>query len=483
MAPMLSIDFGNTYTKVGLRADENSLTKPIQDGSLTYDPDGMCIPTLAACRTVHGKEEWLYGLDVLKAQGTENIHIFRNWKPKFFEGVEQFLVGNPSASVDPGQERSFWDGLTNEQLSKFLNFGGPTEDQRREASTVLARREQKRSSPSELSANTREMARGFFRWLRDFVDPHCKRKKLGSVDSIPVRIMIPSFGVNTANATLILNEILSATGWNMAEVDPVLAEPVANMIGTLSEGRNWVWRGDDKRQFAPTTSLGHMFRESALLRVLRDQSQLSPIYRVMIVDLGGYTLDFAIVGFDMDSFEIVDENTGLKDRIKRNFSQPLGVHGLDQRIREVLSAPNQQGFDRMMNDVDSTMIDRFHMRVYQEMSMYRLAGGVIGEETGEKTRIRETVAGFADDVAEVTKTFLQREQVAQVDELILTGGGCNIPLVRDAIRKTLQPLNLRNSYIPTDGIAVSPAGTKALSRVLVRGATALGGASVFFDYQ
>ena len=106
---------------------------------------------------------------------------------------------------------------------------------------ILANREKKKTAPSQVAADVKGIAQGFFRWLRDFVDPYCRLKKLGSVESIPVRITIPSFGVNTANATLILNEILSANGWNMAVVDPVLAEPVANMIGTISGGKNWVW--------------------------------------------------------------------------------------------------------------------------------------------------------------------------------------------------------------------------------------------------
>ena len=181
--------------------------------------------------------------------------------------------------------------------------------------------------------------------------------------------------------------------------------------------------------------------------------------------------------------EIVDEKTGARDRIKRNFSQPLGVNDLDRKIREVLSPSNLQGFDLMMNAVDSTMIEGFHMRIYQDMSIYRMTSGIIGQETDEKERITDTIAAFADRTGDVTRNFLQREQVDQVDELILTGGGCNIPLVRNAIRKALQPFDLRNSYVPTDGIAAPPVGTKGLSRVLSRGATAIGGASVFFDYQ
>ena len=127
METMLSIDFGNTYTKVGLRHDENTQSEPLQDPNLTYDLDNMCIPTIAACRMVDGKEEWLYGLEVLRAHGDEDVHVFRNWKPKFFEGVEEFLIGNPSVQLDSDSANSIWEDLTNDQLFNFLHSGQLTE--------------------------------------------------------------------------------------------------------------------------------------------------------------------------------------------------------------------------------------------------------------------------------------------------------------------------------------------------------------------
>ena len=75
------------------------------------------------------------------------------------------------------------------------------------------------------------------------------------------------------------------------------------------------------------------------------------------------------------------------------------------------------------------------------------------------------------------------EQYDHIDELILTGGGCNIPLVRDAIRGKLERYNLKNSHIPVSDLIAMPPRSQKLDRILVRGATALGAASVFFDYD
>ena len=46
MMPALSIDFGNSYTKVGIRRDRNEQSRPLQSREdLKFDDDNLCIPT------------------------------------------------------------------------------------------------------------------------------------------------------------------------------------------------------------------------------------------------------------------------------------------------------------------------------------------------------------------------------------------------------------------------------------------------------
>ena len=139
------------------------------------------------------------------------------------------------------------------------------------------------------------------------------------------------------------------------------------------------------------------------------------------------------------------------------------------------------------NDVDSTMIDRFHQQVYQHARAYTISQGstgrdVVGQETAERQKIKQAIEAFASKVAKYTERFLLREQVQQCDDLILTGGGCFIPQVQQAIGNALKQFNLANTYMPTDKATGRTAGMSPLSNLLVRGATALGGASVLFDY-
>jgi hypothetical protein len=67
--------------------------------------------------------------------------------------------------------------------------------------------------------------------------------------------------------------------------------------------------------------------------------------------------------------------------------------------------------------------------------------------------------------------------------LVLTGGGCSIPLVRDAIREKLKGYKLKNSHIPVPEQVAIPERCQKLERLLARGATALGATSVFFEYD
>ena len=166
-----------------------------------------------------------------------------------------------------------------------------------------------------------------------------------------------------------------------------------------------------------------------------------------------------------------------------DYSEPIGVHDLDKQVREALNEPNRKAFDALVADVDGRRIDFFHQAVYQNLRAYNTGKGFIGQDAKEKKAIGDVIRHFADQVADYAERFLLLEQYEHIDELILTGGGCNIPLVREAIRQKLERYNLKNSHIPLADQIDIPPGCRKLERILVRGATALGATSVFFDYD
>ena len=77
--------------------------------------------------------------------------------------------------------------------------------------------------------------------MRGFVEPFCKLKGIGTTGRISVRIKMPCFGVNSAQTHLTLVSLVQKAGWNRVANSPALSDPVANLIGTFSAGRNKVW--------------------------------------------------------------------------------------------------------------------------------------------------------------------------------------------------------------------------------------------------
>ena len=484
MTAALSIDFGNSYTKVGIRRNPNDTSQALSSASdLRFDEDNLCIPTVAARLIEDGRERWLYGTDVKPSSKQGDIQVFRNWKPNFFRGEETHL-GKGGIKVNGSTNPdAAWDEFTDGQLDTLLRKGTLLPEKEKEVKDVLAWRQ---SAPQQESQDFdyEEIGKGYFAWLRRFVEPFCKLQGMGTTGNIPVRITLPSFGVNSAQARLTLEAILKETGWQPAKKRVALPEPVANLIGTFSGGRNKVWKPGAMESY----SLAGMMGDSTLFKAIRafalgSGKSRPPIYWVMIADLGGYTTDFAMVGFDLDDVEIRQGGRHDGKRLLGDYSEPIGVHDLDKQVRDVLNEPNRKAFDALIADMDGLRIDFFHQAVSQNLRAYNTGKGFIGQEAQEKKAIGDVIRQFADRVADYAERFLLIEQYDHIDELILTGGGCNIPLVREAIRQKLERYNLKNSHIPlADQIDIPPRCRK-LERILVRGATALGATSVFFDYD
>ena len=79
--PVIAIDFGNSFTKVALRRDENEPSRMLTDDTLGWDELNVCIPTVA----VLGPDDvWRFGSDVVRL-GKSARQVQRNWKPRFFE--------------------------------------------------------------------------------------------------------------------------------------------------------------------------------------------------------------------------------------------------------------------------------------------------------------------------------------------------------------------------------------------------------------
>jgi hypothetical protein len=479
MPPMLSIDFGNSYTKVALRQNPNGRAEPLKDGSLVWDEFNLCVPTLAMEQTVVGYPTWYYGTDVAKfAADTPNLTIHRNWKPHFFD---KGTVTTPCVPVTAGARRAArpappgitpeaWAVMSakfpKEQLEQlWLDLGGTdSTDEGEEEVTELEHK---------------AIGLGFFRWLREFVDPVCLKRIGRPAADVPARISLPSFG-NMTKAELLLREILSEAGWKLDDTAPVLPEPLSNAIGTFTEGANATRQGAHP-------DYASMFHNTGMLNRMRDAILKKDGVKsawALIVDVGGYTTDFAMVGIDLQDIDARLE--GEIDDKKRlaHQSKPLGVSELDRRLLEVLPEGKRDALREVL--ANQERFEAFHRSCYGKNHTYVLKRTKIGATATEKKLVADVVQKFADEAADDAETFLEINQYDQIDDLILTGGGTLIPKVRDALcarlsRYAKHGLKAHTNYAEGERLP----GVKhphKLPLELVRGATAVGGASVYFDF-
>jgi hypothetical protein len=497
MPGMISIDFGNSFTKVGVRRDNNTPSELVRDNNLDQD-DGLnvCIPSLVARVERRGEKRWRYGLDVLKlGQRTSGTHIYRNWKPLFFENIDSATsppvpanrqrVGVAGSSLRTISRRSVEHsaslvGLSFAEMAEILRQRGKFVDEDGEAAVP--------SSASQEGELTKEflqpVAIGFFKWLRNFINPICRKMGLEDPDAIPVRICVPSFG-SQAKAEELLTEVLQDSGWQLDEGFPVLTEPLANSLGIVTEGRNATWFPQKTRRECRYNRT--MFGDSELFQAIRGHllQNTQKFYWVMGIDVGGYTADFSMLGFDLGEFDASLD--GYHDGMRREArqSKPIGVRLLDTRIAALLSEAKQAYLDEMNRDPDQRQIETFHRTLYDNRRVFNTTAGAIGEGS-EGEAIESCILAFANEIADSAERFLTAEQYKRIDALILTGGGCNIPMVRRRLCQRLERYRTGSSfaatYVPAKESERLPGGYSRLGPRLVRGATALGGASVFFDF-
>ncbi|HHO50885.1 MAG TPA: hypothetical protein ENK18_08410, partial [Deltaproteobacteria bacterium] len=428
---MISIDFGNSYTKVGLRPALDEPSEPAQDGSLVFDDDlNLCIPTLAAVAERRGRQRWLFGTDVMKlGEGTRGVTVFRNWKPEFFDGDRGDTERDALAQVarDEAWARAKAAlGLTEEQRSDF------------EALQPLP------PPPPPLD----EIARGYFRWLKSFLDPICAAEGI-ELEEAETRITLPAFG-GQAKAEQEILAVLRGAGFRCARVAPCLPEPVANAIGIFTEGRNVIWRPPGHRE--PRPHLGHMFRDCRMFQAARAKALNRygrRMHWTLIADLGGYTLDFAMVGFDLKAMDVPLTGRFQGKRRLSRASMPLGVADLDRRVSEALPPEQHAAFEQVIRTIDQRRLEALHRNLYQRRSPYVVQGGITLGGGGDMVRIGACLDAFAAQVADVAERFMEIEQHTRIDELILTGGGMNIPAVRDQLCERMVRYNLRGAYVPS----------------------------------
>lgn len=484
MPAMISIDFGNSYSKVGIRRDGNSPTDLLKDDSLDLDEANICVPTLAARIERNGRDNWVFGNDVMRySENTEGLTVYRNWKPQFFNGEtdgalhqavgSSGLVDGGAAAAPSQLTDSVW-----RDLKSRLNLSD--ESRRAIADVIDLETSQPEVQPEVTELDIKEVALGFFSWLNGFVDPVCRKRGLGGVKDIPVRISLPSFG-SVTKAELLLEEVLVESGWKLADRLPTISEPLANAVGNFTEGFNATWIPNRREM----PNYGKMFNQTGLLKVMREAVLHGgpKVSWTLVADLGGYTADFAMVCLNLEDIDGALEGECDGKPRTATISQPIGVTDLDARVVNALDESKQKAFEKLERDPHQRRLERFHRDVYSTnlSRPFHLRDVRFGDGE-ERDLIADCIDRFAHEIADYAEEFLEVHQYDQIDDLILTGGGCMIPAVRKALCDRLARYGVRKTHMYVAPAASVSGNYHRLDARLVRGATALGGASVYFDF-
>lgn len=433
---LISIDLGSAYTKVAIRRDWNAGSDLLRNLPLASDEVDFCVPSVVARVEAGGKTRWTIGAAAGALTAGDGVRIFRYWKARLFS----------------------------------------TDSQAR-----TRRDEMGQSSDTYSSDDYEQVAVEFFRGLRESLE---QSPYGGDVAASAVRVCVPK--IDAADMDGRVGSILDAAGWRPAHGRVTVYEPESNACGMFTRGRNATWY-PPAAPFTPRAGrslhLMKMLEPEGFLQALR---RMSGSFGVLVIDIGGFTTDFGYVQFDT-SFSSEDWH---RPRIVQQ-SYELGIRELDQAIYESLDEDAQREIRRL----SPTEWDALKVDLYAGAPV--TLGSVRGKprRLGDRERTAAALRGFAERVITVRDTFLRDHVDGPINAQTLTGGGSMIAPLHRAVVQALaadehtqvydlldqdeprRTLELRGGRLREEEVEARA----RRNQELVRGGSAIGGSSVFFE--
>ena len=436
----MTIDLGSTYTKIAVRRDWNQESELLHDLPLASPEVDFCIPSVVARVDSGGATRWKVGAEAAAEHPAEGTRIYRYWKARLFSADPATPVG---------------DGHLGESSEPY--GGGEAE----------------------------EVAIRFFLGVRERLE----RSELGpDLERSAVRVCVPKIDVPELEARVV--SILEAAGWRAALGRAIVYEPESNACGILTRGRNSTWF-PPAPNFMPrpgrSMHLARMLEPEGLLQALR---RMTGSFGVLVIDIGGFTTDFGYVEFDT-SFSSSDWH---RPKIVQQ-SYEIGIRELDEALYRGLDDEAREAV-RGLSSAEWEVA---------KMELYRGGRAVVTSDGGGRVSIgggEESTAAalgdFARRVIDARDAFCRDFVRGPINAQTLTGGGSMIPAVRAAVVQALstddrvhihdlldgeEPRRTltRRARQPEEVTGEEIAARARHNQELVRGASALGGSSVFFE--
>lgn len=470
---VFSIDLGSSYTKVALRRD------PSADGELIQMPRGLpgqvdfVFPSAVGVERQGGRNVPVFGREVMTRRFQPGA-LHTDWKKRLFAPPEQ--AGPPPK---PPLDRFLDSPRLVELAAEFGVTSGQVEVLRNLLANARALAGTPAAPPAKSAADRSvvgPLAYHYFRWLMEQVVETCRGLKLDGLDpaTIPARVLVPAFAPEGELADhpgcRLLLDALKRAGWRVHPTRPVMSEPYANAIGVLTGGSSVVLKGK--------AHLGRMFGRCPFITCLKDPAH-HPSYRAVVIDVGSFTTDFAAVTLDTQGTPVTDPDATFT---VRQQSVRMGVSNLDDRVLGCLPKEKR---DWLTSSADLIVLEGFREAVYSRGKPYKsIEAGSIGGGSEAEAVAGELEAFNRELTVEVEKFCGEMGPVKQ-QELILTGGGCMIPRVRDAVITAAG--GGKRTFIKTHAPGLKK-GTidghhNGFKEDMARGGSALGGASIYFERE
>lgn len=467
------IDFGSAFTKVALRRDPATDSQLLSRRSGVEEAD-FCIPTTVAVDRRGTRPVAEFGDRAVDLASGNGVEVYRNWKKSLFL--------TPGSSKQPHQS-PLEALLQSSELQELATRFGVAAGQIGYLQQLVAAAKSLIAGPGGrvISAEVQQqavatsLAPHFFLWLRQEILAACARLPTTGLkfEAIPVRLSVPAFALGTGGephpGCKVLTDSLTKAGWPLHPNRPIVAEPYANAIGVLTKGSNVLHRSH--------IHLGNLFGKGPLITVLKDPEH-HPFYRAVVVDVGAFTTDFAVLTLQPGPDAVDDPDVAFS---ARQHSIPFGVSDLDGKVLNGLPS-EKAGWLRGARALDW---EDFRRTVYTEGKAFGTnAVGKIGAGT-EAELVRTCLAEFGQKLSAELLDFIESLEPGGLQELILTGGGAFIPAVRDALVAAAQEGGRAFAKVHAPAIKKVTGGPPVvkLDERFARGGTALGGASIYFEKE